>query len=137
MANYMFVLRPTSKTIKTVCPLCASRGEVITACPLCHGEGTQKHSVPQYYVQDKPIEITHTDRDPKTGVLRYWEDASEFYYETTYPELNRYAPAVPHGLHLVHDDVLTAKRECERINEYLLRKNGKNLARKSETKLDF
>jgi GTP cyclohydrolase III len=122
MANYMFILRPTEKTIRSVCPICVKRGEVIDNCPVCHGTAIRKRKVPQYYVQDKPIQITHIDRDAKTGILRYWENSSEFFYETVYPDLNKYVPEVPHGIHLCHDDIKSAQAECERINKYLYKK---------------
>lgn len=122
MANYMFVLRPTTKKHKVVCPTCAKRGEVVLSCPTCRGTAIKTISVPQYYVQDRPIEITHIDRDPKTGVLRYWEGASEYFYETVYPSLNRYVEEVPHGIHLCHDNALSAKTECERVNKLLAEK---------------
>jgi hypothetical protein len=121
MANYMFILRPTEKVYKVVCPSCAQRGEVVGACSVCHGAGVKKHRIAQYYIQDRPVQITHIDRDPDTGILRYWENASEFFYETTYPSLNRYVPEVPYGIHPCHDTFLLAKRECDRINEYLIK----------------
>lgn len=119
MANYMFVLRPTEKKQKVVCPACAARGEVVSGCNTCGGAGVINRRMSQYYVQDRPVQITYTDRDPKTGVLRYWENASEFFYETLYPELNKYVPQVPHGIHLCHDDMKSAQTECERINRHL------------------
>jgi RecJ-like exonuclease len=119
MANYMFILRPIEKRIKTVCLACASRGEVIDSCRSCGGNGVNCKSIQQYYVQDRPIPIKRVDRDPKTGILRYWEDSSDFYYETVYPELNHYVPEVPHGVHLCHDDYKSAHTECERINKFL------------------
>lgn len=122
MANYMFVLRPTSKKHKTVCPACAERGEVISSCYLCHGSAIKSANIPQYYVQERPIEIRHVDRDPENGVLRYWEDASNFFYETVYPELNKYIEEVPHGIHLCHDSRQSAELECKRINTYLINK---------------
>jgi hypothetical protein len=119
MANYMFVLRPAEKRIKTVCPVCAKRGEVLNSCPKCRGTAIRQRSIIQYYVQDKPIHITHIDRNPKNGVLRYWENSSEFFYETVIPELNKYVPEVPYGIHLCHDDWKSAQTECDRINKYL------------------
>jgi hypothetical protein len=126
MANYMFILRPTEKIRKTVCPQCAERGEVISSCTTCHGAGVRKQQIPQYYVQDKPICISKIDRDPKTGILRYWDSRCEFFYETVYPELNEYVPKVPHGVHLCHDSMKSAQAECERINTYLNRMHGKS-----------
>lgn len=119
MANYMFVLRPIKKSYKTICSTCYERGEVLDSCFDCHGAGIIKKNTQQYFVQEKPIEIIQVDRDPKTGVLRYWENASEFYYETVYPELHRYTPKVPHGIHLCHDTKESAQIECERINKFL------------------
>jgi hypothetical protein len=120
MANYMFVLRPTEKKYKVVCPICAKRGIVEDSCSTCHGTGIKRKSVFQYYVQDRPIEITRIDRDPKTGILRYWENSCEFFYETVDPKLNEYVPEVPYGIHLCHDDRKSAQVECERINKFLM-----------------
>ena len=119
MANFMFILRPTEKKYRVVCPDCAKRGEVLSSCKCCHGVGVISKRFPQYYLQDKPIEITRIDRDPETGILRYWEDSSDFFYETLYPELNKYVPNVIHGIHLCHDTWQSAHVECERINKYL------------------
>ncbi len=125
MANYMYILRPTNKTFKKVCPECAKRGEVLDSCRSCRGSAIKKNSVMQYYVQDRPIEIVRIDRDPETGILRYWEDSSNFFNETTYRSMNKYVPDVPYGVHLCHENRKSADIECERINAYL--KNAKKL----------
>lgn len=119
MANYMFILRPIEKKIKVVCTECARRGEVIDSCKCCCGKGVRGKAIPQYYVQERPIEIARIDRDPINGVLRYWENLSEFFYETAYPRLNKYVPEVPYGIHMCHDDRQSAQTECDRINKYL------------------
>ena len=119
MANFMYILRPTEKKFRAVCPACAKRGMIEDYCSTCHGTGTKGQKMMQYYVQDRPIEIEKVDRDPKTGVLRYWEDLSEFYYETLTPKLNSYVPEVPYGVHLCHDTKKSAQAECDRINKYL------------------
>lgn len=119
MANFMFVLRPTEKVHKSVCPACAARGEVLDSCTSCRGTAVKKYRFTQYYVQDRPIQIDKVDRDPKTGILRYWENMSEFYHETTTPELNKYVPEVPYGIHFCHDTKASAETECARINKYL------------------
>lgn len=129
MANYMFVLRPTEKVHKSVCPKCAERGEVLDSCPSCRGSAVKKYRFTQYYVQDRPIQIVQVDRDPETGILRYWENMSEYYHETTYPELNKYVPEVPHGIHFCHDDRKSAETECKRINEYLAAKAASEKAK--------
>lgn len=126
MANYMFILRPVDKKFRVVCPKCFKRGFVSDDCPTCHGAGTYSKTVYQYYVQDKPIRIENVDRDPKTGILRYWDSKCEFFYETVYPELNKYVPNVPHGIHLCHMDLEEARIECERINRYL-QEEAKNM----------
>jgi hypothetical protein len=119
MAHYMFVLRPIESKLKTVCLTCASRGEVVESCRSCRGEGVQTKTIIQYEVKDRPIPIEKVDRDPKTGILRYWENSSEFFLETTTPELNKYVPEVPHGVHLCHDTWKSAMIECERINKHI------------------
>jgi hypothetical protein len=119
----MFVLRPTERLIKTVCLACAKRGEVLDSCPHCHGTAVNKKRIPQYYVQNHPIHITRIDRNPKNGILRYWENASEFFYETTDSKLNKYVPDVPYGIHLCHDDYRSASIECDRVNKFLAETN--------------
>ena len=132
MANYMFVLRPVEKKITVVCPACTKRGEVISTCPACRGTAVKKKSIQQYYVQDKPIPIDRIDRDPKTGILRYWENKSDFYYETLYPSIHSQIQEVPYGVHLCHDTKLFAQTECERINNYL-----SNLSKENLSKVNF
>lgn len=119
MANYMFILRPMEKNYKCVCTACAKCGIVEESCNICNGTGVYHKRTTQYYVQDRPVYIESVDRDPKTGILRYWENSCEFFYETIYPELNKYVPNVPHGIHLCHDDKASANTECARINNYL------------------
>lgn len=115
----MFVLRPYTKKHRVVCPACVERGEVLDICPICHGSATKGKTLNQYYVKDKPIVIERIDRDSETGILRYWEDKSNFYYETVYPEVHKYTPVVPHGVHLCHYTESSAKAECKRINDFL------------------
>jgi len=119
MANYMFVLHPIESKIKTVCLACAKRGEVVDSCQFCHGNGIITKAMTQYGVKERPIRIDKIDRDPETGILRYWENSCEFFYETAYPELNKYVPNVPHGIHFCHDDMKSAMTERDRINKYL------------------
>lgn len=133
MANYMFVLRPINKKHKVVCPTCSKRGEVLETCPVCHGTAIKSMNILQYYVQDKPIQIMQIDRDPKTGVLRYWEGANDYFYETVDSSLNRYVPDVPYGIHLCHDTKLSAQCECERINAFLKEKAIKDKIKENST----
>jgi hypothetical protein len=119
MANYMYILCPTDKSYKTVCPECAKRGEVLKSCTTCHGSAIKNHKRTQYYLQNNPIQIVNVDRDPETGIIRYWESQSEYYYETTYNSLNKFVPDVPYGIHLCHETEASAIRERDRINEYL------------------
>lgn len=115
----MFLLRPTKEARKKVCPTCALRGEVLDACPTCHGKATINYSVFQFIVKKNPITITHIDRDPGTGILRYWENSCEFFNETVDPSLNPYIPEVPYGVHLCHSTLESAQKECKRINSFL------------------
>lgn len=117
MAKTMFVLRPDKNVHKVVCPTCAARGRVLDSCPDCHGTAVKE--VLQYYIQNKPIKINFIDRDPATGVLRYWENDKEFYYETINSSLNKFIPDVPYGIHLCHYTKESAKCERDRVNMYL------------------
>jgi hypothetical protein len=72
-----------------------------------------------YTTNRRPIEIVKVDRDPKTGIIRYWTDMSEFFYETVTPDLNKYVPAVPHGIHLIHKSLTDAFNEADRVNKHL------------------
>jgi hypothetical protein len=81
-------------------------------------------------VQDRPIQIDKVDRDPETGILRYWESASEFYHETTTHDLNKFVPEVPYGVHFCHDNRKSAEAECTRINKYLADKAASEKAQK-------
>lgn len=126
MANYMFVLRPGKTTRKVVCPACAKRGEIVDSCKICRGSGIKRETVTAYTVQDRPTEIVRIDRDPDTGILRYWQGACDYFYETVDSSLNRYVPDVPYGIHLCHDTKQSAIIECERVNKFLLEKTLKN-----------
>ena len=126
MANYMFFIRLTSQKHKKVCHVCAERGEVIDSCKVCHGQGVKVWRIPAYEVKEKPVLIERVDRDPKTGILRYWEDASVFCYDAVDSSLNRYVPDVPYGVHLMHDSYKSAQAECERVNKYLADKAAKS-----------
>lgn len=137
MANYMFVLRPIEKTHKSVCPACAKRGEVTNDCPVCKGSAVKGYRFTQYYVQERPIQIVNVDRSPETGILRYWESADEYFNETTTPDLNKYVPKVPYGIHFCHDDRKSAEIECERINRFLKSKAAKEKAEALEFKFEF
>jgi hypothetical protein len=123
MATFMYILRPEERRRKVVCPDCHRRGEVTDGCRLCHGAGVKNIAYIQFKVQDRPIEIVKTDRDPKTGILRYWENMNEFYHETVTHNINKYIPDVPYGVHLCHDTRKSAEIECERINKHLKQQN--------------
>lgn len=115
----MVKLKPIETTKKRVCPACYAKGEVANNCHKCHGAGVIKSKTVRYNVVARPIEIVKIDRDPKTGIIRYWENQSEFFYETTTPKLNKYVPEVPFGIHLIHESFEEAFAEVERINKAL------------------
>ncbi len=115
----MIKLKPVETKKKRVCPACYAKGEVTDDCHKCHGMGVIKSKTIRYNVVARPIEIVKIDRDPKTGIIRYWENQSEFFYETVTPKLNKYVPEVPFGVHLIHDNFEDAFAEAERINKAL------------------
>ncbi len=115
----MIRLKPVEAQKKRVCPACYARGEVTTDCHKCHGAGVINSKTIRYNVVARPVEIVKVDRDSKTGILRYWENQSEFFYETTTPELNKYVPKVPFGVHLIHESYEEAFTEAARVNKAL------------------
>lgn len=115
----MVRLKPVETRKKRVCPACYAKGEVTLGCHKCHGAGIINFKTIRYNVATRPIEIVKTDRDPKTGIIRYWENQNEFYHETTTPKLNKYVPEVPYGVHLLHDSYDEAFAEAERVNKAL------------------
>lgn len=115
----MIKLKPVETTKKRVCPACYAKGEVTDDCHKCHGAGIINSKTIRYNVVARPAEIVKVDRDPKTGIIRYWENQSEFFYETVTPELNKYVPEVPFGVHLLHDSYEEAFGEATRVNKAL------------------
>jgi hypothetical protein len=115
----MIRLKPVETKKKRVCPACYAKGEVIDDCHKCHGAGVINSKTIRYNVVARPVEIVKVDRDPDNGVIRYWENQSEFFYETATPELNKYVPEVPFGVHLLHDSYEEAFAEAARINKAL------------------
>ena len=112
-------LKPVETKKKRVCPACYAKGEVTTGCFKCHGVGVINSKTIRYDVAFYPVEIIKVDRDPKNGIIRYWENKSEFFYETVTPELNKYVPEVPFGIHLVHKNYEEASAEAARVNRAL------------------
>lgn len=115
----MVKLKPVEIKKKRVCPACYAKGEVTDDCPKCRGVGTINSKTIRYNVVSRPIEIVKVDRDPKTGIIRYWENQSEFFYETVIPKLNKYTPEIPFGIHLIHESYEDAFTEADRINKAL------------------
>jgi hypothetical protein len=115
----MFMLKAVETKKKRVCPTCFAKGEVKTDCHKCRGAGVINSKTIRYDVAMRPKEIEKIDRDPKSGVLRYWENKSEFFYETTTPALNKYVPDVPFGIHFIHRNYEEAQAEAERVNKAL------------------
>lgn len=119
MRLFFYRLKPSSNKLRAVCPTCAARGKIEDSCRNCCGSGEVKREYMSYEVAKRQVEIVKIDRDPKTGVLRYWENKSEFFFETVTPALNKWVPEVPHGIHLVHRTFAEATHEADRINKYL------------------
>lgn len=115
----MIKLKPVETKKKRVCPACYAKGEVTDDCHKCHGAGIINSKTIRYNVIARPVEIVKVDRDPKTGIIRYWENQSEFFYETVTPKLNKYVPEVPFGVHLIHESYEDAFAEADRINKAL------------------
>lgn len=115
----MVKLTPIETKKKRVCPACYANGEVRPDCHKCHGTGVINSKTLRYNVATRPVEINKIDRDAKTGIIRYWENESEFFYETVTPKLNKYVPEVPFGIHLIHENYDEAFVEANRVNKAL------------------
>lgn len=115
----MIKLKQAEVKKKRVCTACYAKGEVKSDCYKCHGTGVINSKTIRYNVATRPVDIEKIDRDPKTGILRYWENESEFFYETTTHELNKYVPEVPFGVHLLHNSYDDAFAEADRVNKAL------------------
>lgn len=123
MSNFAsaYKLMPHTEKLKVLCPGCVKKpGHIISlGCHVCGGKGFINKSFLQYKVAAHREPIYKIDRDPKTGCLRYWTNMSEFYFESVTPDLNKYVPRVPHGIHLIHFTHEQAEIEANRINNYL------------------
>ena len=115
----MVKLKPDETKKTRVSPACYAKGEVTDDCHKCHGAGVINSKTIRYKVEPRPVEIVKIDRDPKTGIIRYWENQSEFFYETTTTKLNKYVPEVPFGIHLIHENFEDAFAEADRVNKAL------------------
>ena len=115
----MYRLLSTKFTEKVFCRSCAKHGFIDPKCPECNGKGVHKFHWEGFRVSDEAYILEKVDRCPKTGHIRYWLDKSTFCYETVTPELNKYCPDVPYGIHYYHDTYQDAEAEAIRVNSYL------------------
>ena len=115
-----WVLKMRPRVIRVVCESCHKKGFVQDSCPVCGGKGSHKKTQMAWTVSPNQIDIEKIDRDPKTGMLRYWTSLSEFFCETT-----SHAPyqGYPYGVHFVHFNYKEAVNEADRLNS-ILRERG-------------
>lgn len=113
----MYRLRLVTKKKVVTCEYCTAQGEVKSNCTRCGGKGVHFKSYECYEVAPRTIKIVKIDRDPKTGILRYWENMSEYYYETVLGDMNKYIPDYPYGVHFLHFTKAAAENEAERLNK--------------------
>lgn len=115
----MYKLLSTKFTERVFCRSCARLGCINPKCPECGGKGIHKFHWDGFRVSNDAYILEKVDRCPKTGHIRYWSDKSNFCYETVTPELNKYCPNVPYGIHYYHDIYQDAEAEVTRVNSYL------------------
>lgn len=114
----MWVLKLVpAKKIKVCCERCFKAGEVDPRCTLCGGKGVHLKSQGQEFkVMDTPVTIIKIDRDPKDGMLRYWESADTCYREEQNHNYNQYVPEEAGVVHFIHFTRADAMKECARVN---------------------
>lgn len=115
----MYKLVSTKFTETMFCKKCSKLGYINSNCPECGGKGIHKFHWEGYKVSNSAQILEKVDRCPETGHIRYWSDKSNFCYETTTPELNKYCPNVPYGIHFYLDTYEEAETEACRVNTYL------------------
>ena len=97
----MYSITEKSFKIQVPCKHCADKGYINKSCQACNGKGIHNKSFAVYEVNHRDKEIVKIDRESKTGELRYWEDMSCFYYESS---------------KRIHFNKLDAKIECSKRN---------------------
>lgn len=121
----MYRLLGTRFTEKVFCRSCARQGCINPKCPECGGKGIHKFHWEGFRASNEAYILEKVDRCPETGHIRYWSDKSNFCYETVTPELNKYCPDVPYGIHYYHDTYKEAEAEVNRVNDYLYKEAKK------------
>lgn len=115
----MYVLKLVpSKRIRVCCERCSAAGEVDPSCTICGGKGVHfKSQGQEFKVMDDPVSIIKIDRDPKDGMLRYWESADTCYREEQNHNYNQYVPEEAGVVHFIHFSKGDAVAECIRVNQ--------------------
>lgn len=97
----MYSIREKPFKLQVPCKNCSDKGYIDKTCHACNGKGIHNKGFMAYEVNRRTEEIEKIDRDSKTGELRYWEDLSCFYYESS---------------KLIHFNKKDAQHECDKRN---------------------
>ena len=97
----MYSIREKPFKIQVPCRNCAEKGYINKSCQACNGKGIHNKIFIAYKVNEREEKIEKIDREDKTGELRYWEDSSNFFYESS---------------KLIHFNKEDAKTECDKRN---------------------
>ena len=97
----MYSIKEVPFKIQVPCQRCSDNGYINKNCATCNGKGIHNKMLPIRKVRERANEIVKIDRDSGTGELRYWEDMSCFYYESSL---------------LIHFNKRDAIKECDKRN---------------------
>lgn len=100
----MYRIKLEDYKIQIVCEHCYWNGQVNKLCNKCGGKGIHNKTKQQWVVCKHSQPIDKIDRD-KDGDLRYWEDMSSFYEESS---------------KLIHFTYKDALNECKRRNSEII-----------------
>ena len=99
----MYKIKLQDYKIVVVCEHCYNNGEVKKGCNKCGGKGTHFKTKQKWEVCKNQVSINKIDRDSNEEI-RYWEDKSNFFEESS---------------KLVHFTYKDAVDECKRRNELI------------------
>ena len=97
----MYRIKLKDHITTVVCDYCYKYGEVYNLCTRCGGKGTHRRTREEWVVSPTVVDVVKIDRDGE-GTLRYWENKSELYRETS---------------RLLHFTKKDAQAECDARNK--------------------
>jgi DnaJ-class molecular chaperone len=97
----MYMIQEYPLKIQVTCKKCSDKGYINKNCSSCNGKGLHYKTLSIWKTRPRIKTIDKIDRDSKTNELRYWEDMSCFFEESS-----KY----------IHFNKKDADRECKNRN---------------------